>query len=159
MLSIFPTQATLSVEEYLESGPVPKPVQKVLKEFKDVMPQQLPKNLPPRKSVDHQIELVPGAKPPARHPYQMAIPELAEFRKQLTELLDAGFIRPSKAPYGAPVLFQKKYDGTLRMCIDYRALNKVTIRNKYPLPLISESFDQLAGARYFSKLDLRSGYY
>ena len=78
---------------------------------------------------------------------------------QLKELLDAGFIRPSKAPYGAPVLFQKKHDGSLRLCIDYRALNKLTIKNKYPLPLIADSFDQLSKAKYFTKLDLRSGYY
>jgi hypothetical protein len=147
------------MEEFLESEPTPKSIQKVLKEFKDVMPNELPKHLPPRRGVDHEIELVPGTKPPARAPYRMAIPELQELRKQLTELIDAGFIRPSKAPYGAPVLFQKKHDGSLRLCIDYRALNKITIKKKYPIPLIADSFDQLSGARYFSKLDLRSGYY
>ena len=89
----------------------------------------------------------------------MAPPELAELRKQLDELLTAGFIRPAKAPYGAPLLFQKKKDGTLHLCIDYRALNKVTVRNKYPLLIISDLFDQLHGAKYFTKLDLRSGYY
>lgn len=109
--------------------------------------------------MDHIIELEPGAKPPAFSPYRMAPPELAELRKQLKELLDAGFIRPSKAPYGALVLFQKKHDGSLRLCIDYRALNKVTIKNKYPIPLIADLFDQLGGAHCFSKLDLRSGYY
>ncbi|RVX00707.1 Transposon Tf2-12 polyprotein [Vitis vinifera] len=92
-------------------------------------------------------------------PYRMAPPELEELRRQLKELLDAGFIQPSKAPYGAPVLFQKKHDGSLRMCIDYRALNKVTVKNKYPIPLIADLFDQLGRARYFTKLDLRSGYY
>ena len=80
--------------------------------------------MPPRRGVDHAIELVPGVKPPARAPYRMAIPELQELRRQLKELLDAGFIRPSKAPYGAPVLFQKKHDGSLRLCIDYRALSR-----------------------------------
>ncbi|KAJ7961417.1 Retrotransposon protein, putative, Ty3-gypsy subclass [Quillaja saponaria] len=89
----------------------------------------------------------------------MAPPELAELRKQLNELLESGFIRPSKAPFGAPVLFQKKQDGSLRMCVDYRALNKVTVRNSYPIPLIADLFDQLSGAKYFTKLDLRSGYY
>lgn len=89
----------------------------------------------------------------------MAPPELAELRKQLDELLEAGFIRPPKAPFGAPVLFQKKDDGSLRLCIDYWALNKVTVKNKYPIPLIADLFDQLGSARYFSKLDLRSGYY
>ncbi|KAK9004984.1 hypothetical protein V6N11_042434 [Hibiscus sabdariffa] len=89
----------------------------------------------------------------------MAPSELEELRCQLNELLDAGFIRPSKAPYGAPVLFQKKHDGSLRMCIDYWALNKLTMKNKYPIPLIADLFDQLGSARWFTKLDLRSGYY
>jgi len=92
--------------------------------------------------IDHEIELLPGAKPPAKNAYRMAPPELAELRKQLDELLSAGFIRPAKAPYGAPVLFQKKKDGSLRLCIDYRALNKLTIRNKYPLPIITDLFDR-----------------
>ena len=146
-------------EELIVGVDVPTEVQDVLEEFKDVMPNELPKKLPPRREVDHQIELEPGTKPPALSPYRMAPPELAELRKQLKELLDAGFIRPSKAPYGAPVLFQKKKDGSLRMCLDYRALNKVTIKNKYPIPLIADLFDQLGHAKYFTKLDLRSGYY
>ena len=92
-------------------------------------------------------------------PYRMAPPELEELRRQLKELLDVGFIQPSKAPYGASVLFQKKHDGSLQMCIDYRALNKVTVKKKYPIPLIADLFDQLGRARYFTKLDLRSRYY
>ncbi|XP_042980003.1 uncharacterized protein LOC122310191 [Carya illinoinensis] len=120
--------------------------------------KELPKQLPPRREVYHQIELELGAKPPAKAPYRIP-PELEELRRQLKELLDARFIQPSKAPYGAPVLFQKKHDGSLRLCIDYRALNKVTIKNKYPIPLITDLFDQLGHAKYFSKLDLRSGYY
>ncbi|KAJ7947141.1 Retrotransposon protein, putative, Ty3-gypsy subclass [Quillaja saponaria] len=131
----------------------------VLKEYEGVMPDKLPQTLPPRRGIDHEIELVPGIKPPAKAPYRMAPPELAELRKQLNELLESGFIRPSKAPFGAPVLFQKKQDGSLRMCVDYRALNKVTVRNSYPIPLIADLFDQLSGAKYFTKLDLRSGYY
>ena len=102
---------------------------------------------------------LPGAKPPAKAAYRMAPPELAELRKQLKDLLEAGFIRPSKAPYGAPVLFLKKHNGSLRLCIDYRALNKVTVRNTYPIPLIADLFDQLSGAKFFTKLGLRSGYY
>ena len=89
----------------------------------------------------------------------MAVPELEELRRQLKELLDAGFIGPSKSPYGAPVLFQKKHDGSLRMCIFYRALNKGTVKNKYPIPLVADLFDRLGKARHFSKLDLRSGYW
>ena len=134
-------------------------VKKALDEFKDVMPPELPKNLPPRREEDHKIELELGAKPPAMGPYRMAPPELEELRRQLKDLLDAGFIQPFKAPYGVPVLFQQKHDGSLRMCIDYRALNKVTVKNKYPIPLIADLFDQLGSAKFFTKLDLRSGYY
>ena len=138
---------------------VPDEVAGLLKEFKDVMPPELPKTLPPRRATDHQIELHPGAKPPAKAPYRMSPLELTELRKQLTELLVAGLVRPSKAPYGAPVLFQKKQDGSLRMCVDYRALNKATVKNKYPVPLVSDLFDRLCNATYFTKLDLRSGYW
>ncbi|KAJ0894123.1 putative nucleotidyltransferase, Ribonuclease H [Helianthus annuus] len=151
--------AVAKVDEEKPKEAVPMEIEKVLEEFKDVMPTELPKKLPPRREVDHEIELEPGSKPPSKAPYRMPPPELEELRKQLKELLDAGYIRPSKAPYGAPVLFQKKKDGSLRMCIDYRALNKITVKNKYPIPLIADLFDQLGNARYFSKLDLRSGYY
>ncbi|XP_019246297.1 PREDICTED: uncharacterized protein LOC109225944 [Nicotiana attenuata] len=89
----------------------------------------------------------------------MAPHEIEELRKQLKELLDAGHICPSKAPFGAPVLFQKKKDGSLCLCIDYRALNKVTVKNKYPIPLIVDLFDRLGQAKYFTKVDLREGYY
>ncbi|KAM0999125.1 hypothetical protein FF1_005867 [Malus domestica] len=123
------------------------------------MPKELPKKLPPRREVDHAIELEPGAKLPSKLPYRISPPELEELRKQLNELLNAGYIQPSKSSYGAPVLFQRKKEGSLRLCIDYRALNKITIKNKYPLPLIADLFDQLGEARYFTKLDLRSGYY
>ena len=150
--------ATL-VEKESHGSEIPSEVSEVLKELKDIMPLELPKRLPPRREVDHVIELESGARPPAMAPYRMAPPELEELRKQLKELLEAGFIRPSKAPFGAPVLFQRKYDGSLRMCIDYRALNKVTIKNKYPIPLVADLFDRLGKARYFSKLDLRSGYW
>ncbi len=152
--------AALKVEDARGDGDeVPTVVTRVLTEFKDVMPQELPKKLPPKREVDHRIELVSDARPPAMAPYRMAPPELEELRKQLKELLDAGHIRPSKSPYGAPVLFQKKHDGSLRMCIDYRALNKLTVKNKYPIPLIADLFDRLGGAQWFTKLDLRSGYY
>ncbi|XP_039053215.1 uncharacterized protein LOC120195204 [Hibiscus syriacus] len=152
MASLVETEPTMTEE-------VPREVGQVLAEFKDVMSAELPKKLPPKREVDHKIELVENTKPPARAPYRMAPPELEEMRKQLKDLLDAGYIRPSKSPYGAPVLFQKKHDGSLRMCIDYRALNKLTVKNKYPIPLIANLFDQLGGARWFTKLDLRSGYY
>ncbi|CAL5371561.1 unnamed protein product [Camellia sinensis] len=138
---------------------VPDEVVEVLREFEDVMPPELPKSLPPRRATDHKIELIPGAKPPAKAPYRMSPMELTELRTQLTDLLDAGLVQPSKAPYGAPVLFQKKQDGSLRMCVDYRALNKVTIKNKYPVPLVADLFDRLCKATYFTKLDLRAGYW
>ena len=138
---------------------IPEEIAPVLAEFRDVMPPELPKRLPPRRAIDHQIELVPGSTPPAKAPYGMSPLELKELRAQLTELLDAGFIQPAKAPYGAPVLFQKKQNSSLRLCIDYRALNKVTIKNKYPVPLIQDLFDRLARASYFTKLDLHSGYW
>ena len=137
---------------------VPDSVIGILKEFRDIMPSELPKELPPRRPIDHKIELLPWAKPPAQVPYRMAPAKLPELRKQLKELLDSGMIQPSRTPFGAHVLFQKKHDGSLRMCVDYRALNKVTIKNKYPIPLAAELFDRLAKARYFTKLDLRSGY-
>ncbi|KAL3499013.1 hypothetical protein ACH5RR_041745 [Cinchona calisaya] len=151
--------ATLKVDEKDNQREVPEVVAAVLEEFKSVMPAELPKELPPKREVDHEIELIPSTKPPAMVPYRMAPPELAELRKQLKDLLDAGYIRPSKSPFGAPILFQKKHDGSLRMCVDYRALNKLTVKNKYPIPLIADLFDQLGGARWFSKLDLRSGYW
>ncbi|GJX41706.1 retrovirus-related pol polyprotein from transposon TNT 1-94 [Tanacetum coccineum] len=138
---------------------VPKVIERVLDEFKDVMPKELPKKLPPRREVDYNIKLGPGSKPPAKAPYRMPPPKLEELCNQLKELMDVGYIQPLKAPYGAPVLFQRKKDGSLRMCIDYHVLNKVTIKNKYPIPLIADLFDQLRNARYFTKLDLRSGYY
>ncbi|GKB07140.1 mediator of RNA polymerase II transcription subunit 12 [Tanacetum coccineum] len=149
----------LKADEGSSKVEVPKVIERVLDEFKDVIPKELPKKLPPMREVDHTIKLEPGSKPPAKAPYRMPPPELEELRNQLKELMDVGYIRPSKSPYGASVLFQKKKDGSLRMCIDYRALKKVTIKNKYPIPLIADLFDQLGKARYFTKLDLRSGYY
>jgi RNase H-like domain found in reverse transcriptase/Reverse transcriptase (RNA-dependent DNA polymerase)/Integrase zinc binding domain/Chromo (CHRromatin Organisation MOdifier) domain/Retroviral aspartyl protease len=134
-------------------------VENLLKEYKDVFPDDLPPGLPPERSVDHKIDLEPGHSPPSRPTYRMSYSELEELKKQVTELLDKGFIQPSKSPFGAPVLFVRKKGGALRMCVDYRALNKITIKNKCPLPRIDELFDQLQGATVFSKLDLRSGYH
>ncbi|GJS81206.1 putative nucleotidyltransferase, ribonuclease H [Tanacetum coccineum] len=105
------------------------------------------------------IELVPRAIPVAKSPYRLAPSEMEELSSQLKELQDKGFIRPSSSPWGAPVLFVKKKDGSFRMCIDYRELNKLTIKNRYPLPRIDDLFDQLQGSQYFSKIDLRSGYH
>jgi hypothetical protein len=131
----------------------------IISEYKDVFPDELPSHLPPVREIDHRIELEPGQNPPSKPTYRMSQPEMDELKKQLVELLDKGYIRESKSPYGAPVLFVKKKDGSMRMCIDYRALNKITIKNKYPLPRIDELLDRLLGAKYFSKIDLRSGYW
>ena len=130
----------------------------VVGEFPDVFVDDLP-GLPPVPDMEFVIDLEPGAAPVHKAPYRMAPAELKELKTQLQELVDNGFIQPSTSPWGAPVLFVKKKDGTLRMCIDYRELNKVTIKNKYPLPRIDDLFDQLQGAAIFSKIDLRSGYY
>ncbi|KAJ9536400.1 LOW QUALITY PROTEIN: hypothetical protein OSB04_un000413 [Centaurea solstitialis] len=130
----------------------------VVREFPEVFPEELP-GLPPPRQVEFRIDLVPGAGPIAKSPYRLAPSEMQELSKQLQELLDKGFIRPSSSPWGAPVLFVKKKDGSFRMCIDYRELNKITIKNRYPLPRIDDMFDQLQGATYFSKIDLRSGYH
>ena len=131
----------------------------VVEEYRDVFPDELPPGLPPRREVDHKIELTPGAQPTSRPTFRMSAWELGELKKQLEELTKSGFIQPSKSPFGAPILFVKKKDGTMRMCIDYRALNEITVKNKYALPRVDELFDRLQGARYFSKIDLRSGYH
>ncbi|KAK8942809.1 hypothetical protein KSP39_PZI009568 [Platanthera zijinensis] len=130
----------------------------VVRDFSDVFPANLP-GLPPDRDVEFVIDLEPGTRTIAKAPYWMAPRELEELRIQLDELLENGFIRPSSSPWGAPVLFVKKKDGSMRLCIDYRELNKVTIKNRYPLPRIDDLFDQLRGSAVFSKIDLRSGYH
>jgi hypothetical protein len=129
----------------------------VVCEFPDVFPEDLP-GLPLERDVEFVIELKPGTAPISRRSYQMPPNELVELKTQLQDLLEKGFIRPSSSPWGCPAIFVKK-DQTLRMCVDYRPLNEVTIKNKYPLPRIDILFDQLTGARVFSKIDFRSGYH
>ncbi|KAJ4801596.1 polyprotein [Rhynchospora pubera] len=130
----------------------------VVREFSNVFPEDLP-GLPPEREIEFCIELQPGTTPLAKAPYRMAPAELRELKTQLEELLEKGFIRPSTSPWGAPVLFVRKKDGTLRLCIDYMDLNKVTVPNRYPLPRIDDLFDQLQGSQVYSKIDLRSGYH
>ncbi|GJT31857.1 putative reverse transcriptase domain-containing protein [Tanacetum coccineum] len=130
----------------------------IVKDFPDVFPEDLP-GLPQTRQVEFQIDLVPGAAPVARAPYRLAPSEMKELSEQLKELSDKGFIRPSSSPWGAPVLFVKKKDGSFRMCVDYRELNKLTVKNRYPLPRIDDLFDQLQGSSVYSKIDLRSGYH
>nr|GFC79387.1 putative reverse transcriptase domain-containing protein [Tanacetum cinerariifolium] len=132
--------------------------QPIVSEFPDVFPDELP-GIPPIREVEFNIELIPGQEPISKALYRMALIELKELKDQLQELLERGFIRPSVSPWGAPVLFVKKKDGSMRLCIDYHELNKITIRNRYPLPRIDVLFDQLQGAIHFSKIDLRSGYH
>jgi hypothetical protein len=127
-------------------------------EFLDVFPQELP-GMPPERKVEFAIELIPGTTPISKRAYRVSGLELVELKKQIDDLLDKGYIRPCTSPWAVPVLFVEKKDGTKRMCIDYKALNEVTVKNKYPLPRIEDLFDQLRGASVFSKIDLRSGYH
>jgi hypothetical protein len=127
-------------------------------EFPYVFLEELP-GMPPDHEIEFVIELVPGTAPIFKRPYRMAVNQLAKLKEQLQELLDKGYILPSASPWGAPVIFVMKKDGTQRMCMDYHSLNEVTIKNKYPLPRIDDLFDQLKGACVFSQIDLRSGYH
>ncbi|GKB79824.1 putative reverse transcriptase domain-containing protein, partial [Tanacetum coccineum] len=140
-----------SKEKRLEDVPT-------VRDFLEVFPEDLP-GLPPTRQFKFQIYLVPSAAPVARAPYRLAPSELQELSTELQELSDKGFIRPSSSPWGAPVLFVKKKDGSFRMCIDYHELNKLTMKNRYILPRIDDLFDQLQGSSVYSKIDLRSGYH
>jgi hypothetical protein len=131
---------------------------RVVRDFPDVFLEELPR-MPPDREVEFVIDLLPGTAPISKRPYRMLVKELKELKKQLTELQEAGYIRSSSSPWGASVLFVQKKDGSQRMCVDYISLNDVTIKNKYPLPRIEDLFDQMKGARVFSKIDLRSGYH
>ena len=130
----------------------------IVNEYTDVFAEDL-MSLPPEREVEFSIDLVPGSQPISVAPYSMSPLELRELKSQLEELLQKHFIRPSVSPWGAPVLLVKKKDGTMRLCIDYRQLNKVMIKNKYPLPRIDDLLDQLRGVTVFSKIDLTSGYH
>jgi hypothetical protein len=130
----------------------------VVTELPDVFLRELP-GMPPDRDMEFVIELKPGTSPIYKTPYRMATLELAKLKQHIKELLEKRFIRPSSSPWGAPVIFVPKKDGTQRFCIDYPALNEATIKNKYPLPRIDDLFDQLCGACVFSKIDLRSGYH
>jgi hypothetical protein len=129
----------------------------VLKEFEDVF-KEIP-GLSPKRDIDFCINLMSGAAPVSKTPYRMSTPEFKEFQMKLENILKKGYICPSVSPWGAPILFVKKKDGTLRLCMDFRQLNKVIVKNKYHLPRIDDLFDQLKNAKMFSKIDLRSGYH
>jgi hypothetical protein len=131
---------------------------RVVQKYSDVFLEELP-GMPPDRDIEFIIDLLPGTPPISKRPYRMPVNELVELKKQIVELQSKGFIHPSSSPWGVPVLLVEKKDGTQRMCLDYRSLNEVTIKNKYPLPWIEDLFDQLKGASVFSKIDLRSGYH
>jgi len=147
MSLLMPSVLALLVIAHTEASPDLASIH-VVCEFLDVFLEDLP-GLPPDRDVEFAIELEPGTASISWRPYRMAPKELAEMKKQLEELLEKGFIRPSSSPWGCPAIFVKKKDGTLWMCVDYRPLNAVTIKNKYPLPRIDTLFDQLAGAKVF----------
>ena len=147
-----------------ESTPAANPLQTRLNEVLKRFPKALPEGdyappYPPERAVQHTIELKPGSSPPSRPAYRVSPPEAEEMKRQVLDLMERGCVQPSASPFGAPVLFVKKPDGSLRMCVDYRALNSATIKNKYPLPRIDDLLDKLGGAKVFSKIDLASGYH
>nr|GFD30959.1 putative reverse transcriptase domain-containing protein [Tanacetum cinerariifolium] len=154
---VFLAQISATKEDDKSEGKHVKDVP-IVQDFLEVFLENLP-GLRPARSVEFQIDLIPGAAPVARAPYRLALSEMKELSEQLQELFDKGFIRPSSSPWGAPVLFIKKKDSSFRMCIDYRELNKLTVKNRYPLPRIDDLFDQLQGSSIYSKIDLRSGYH
>ncbi|KAJ9523973.1 hypothetical protein QJQ45_022376 [Haematococcus lacustris] len=147
-----------TIDERLNDLKVSAPVKRLINEYHTIFSEEL-RGLPPTRKVAHTIPLEPEAKPPFRPMYRMSPAELQEVERQIKELLAHDLIEPSSSPFGAPVLFVTKADGSLRMCIDYRALNKVTVKNKYPLPRIDQLLDRLHGATVFSSLDLQSGYH
>jgi hypothetical protein len=118
-----------------------------------------PADLPPSRPVDHSIPLIPGVKPVNVKPYRYTPTQKDEIERQITEMLHNGIIQPSNSPFSSPVILVKKKDGTWRFCIDYRQLNSITVKNKYPLPIVDELLDELKGAAWFTKLDMRSGYH
>jgi hypothetical protein len=130
----------------------------VVKDFLDVFPEESP-GMPLDREVEFVIDLLPGTTLTSKRSYEMSVEDLKELKNKLTELQEVGYIWPSSSPWGAPVLFVQKKDGSQRMCVDYRSLNDVNVKNKYPLPRIEDLFDQMRGARVFSKIDLRSGYH
>jgi hypothetical protein len=130
----------------------------VVNEFPDVFPEEFP-GMPPDRDIEFVIELKSGTAPIYKTPYRMATPKLVKLKEHIKELLEKGFIHPNSSLWGGPVIFVPEKDDTQRLCVDYHALNEVTIKNKYPLPRIDDMFDQLRGACVFSKIDLRSGYH
>ena len=138
----------------------PLDLEALLKSFDDVFPAELPKGLPPaREGCDHTITLLPGSVPPRHCLYRVALTQKAELKRQIDELLASGHIERAQSPYGAGVLFVEKHDKSLRLCVDYRRLNAITVKDVYPMPRVDVSIDKMEDARFFAKIDLRSGFY
>ncbi|GBG91846.1 hypothetical protein CBR_g53737 [Chara braunii] len=156
-----PSRADADAEELARYAADLEPaVRDLIREYHDIFPSSFSyAGIPPLRDVEHSIQLVPDYRVHHQAPYRLSIPEATEFKRQLEELLRLGFIKPNNSPWGAPVLFARKADGTLRLCIDYRGLNRYTVKNSYPVPPSDELFDRLAGNRFFTKIDLRSGYH
>ncbi|MCO5599560.1 hypothetical protein L7F22_053666 [Adiantum nelumboides] len=131
-----------------------------LNQFQDVFIDDIPGELPPKRGDDdHMIELTPGSSPPNKPPYRVSQAQQEEIMRQVNELVEKGMVRPSSSPFCSPVLLVQKKDGTYRMCVDYRALNRITIKNRFPVPRVEDLFDKLQGSTYFSRIDLKSGYH
>lgn len=148
---------TLSDETGEYQSGVHSDMQLLLQKFECLF--QEPTKLPPARSYDHQIPLIPGAQPVNVRPYRYAPQQKSEIERQVQEMLQSGIIQHSSSPFASPVLLVKKKDGTWRFCVDYRQLNSITVKNKYPLPVVDELLDELSGVCYFTKLDCKSGYH
>ena len=161
LLSLQPIFALLILKgelkhEKKEAHPL---VQSLLAEFEDVFPLELPSGLPPIRGIEHQIDLVPGAPFPNKPAYRCNPMETKELQRQVEELIEKGFVKPSMSPCSIPALFVPKKYGSYRMCVDSRAINNITIKYRYPIPRLDDMFNELYGACVFSKIDLRSGYH
>ncbi|GJX88021.1 RNA-directed DNA polymerase [Tanacetum coccineum] len=157
--SITPVFSLVVLEENEPGGDIPSEVLPLLREFSDIFPTDIPAGLPLVREIQHCIDFIPGASIPNKPAYRMNPKEFAELHRQVTELLEKGLIRESMSPCAVPALLVPKPNGTFRMCIDSRAVNKITIKYRFPIPRFDDLLDQLHGAQIFSKIDLRSGYH